>query len=356
MQNYRRHLEEHLLPEFEDKALAEIQRTDVDAWERKEKALYAVSSVKTWRGTLHLLLEDAVEDGLISANPATKRRGRGKRAGRSRDRGPEKVVTDPLGILLVAERASLLSGRDDEFVAAVTKGYTGMRWGEVVGLEVEFARPKSVRIEWQLYELDSGELVRCPPKEDSYRTVDAPPWLSRLWTGHIARTQPTPCPCHGRTYMFRGQGVSRTGETGAKVVDVARRAGCIDRHGLQRPQPARNRGRSHEGEGASGDRGSRVHPWRRCCRPGRALAAERVRYLAVHTRRFWLVPEEGATGGPARAGTRGTVARRTRPRARRPRARRYLLGPRGQGTHAPRATAHAQDAHGRFPHAAQAHG
>ncbi|MCX4827844.1 LacI family DNA-binding transcriptional regulator [Streptomyces sp. NBC_01016] len=225
MQNYRRHLEEHLLPEFEDKALAEIQRTDVDAWERKEKALYAVSSVKTWRGTLHLLLEDAVEDGLISANPATKRRGRGKRAGRSRDRGPEKVVTDPLGILLVAERASLLSGRDDEFVAAVTKGYTGMRWGEVVGLEVEFARPKSVRIEWQLYEIDSGELVRCPPKEDSYRTVDAPPWLSRLWTGHIARTQPTPCPCHGRTYMFRGQGVSRTGETGAKVVDVARRAG-----------------------------------------------------------------------------------------------------------------------------------
>ncbi|WP_425588923.1 phage integrase central domain-containing protein, partial [Streptomyces platensis] len=110
MQNYRRHLEEHLLPEFEDRPLASIQRTDVETWEKRERALYAASSMKTWRGTLHLVLEDAVEEGLLSANPATKRRGRGKRAGRSRDRGPEKVITDPLGILLVAERASLLSG------------------------------------------------------------------------------------------------------------------------------------------------------------------------------------------------------------------------------------------------------
>ncbi|WP_307181775.1 LacI family DNA-binding transcriptional regulator [Streptomyces canus] len=225
MQNYRRHLEEHLLPEFEDRALASIERAEVDAWEKKEKALYAASSVKTWRGTLHLVLEDAVDDEHISSNPATKRRGRGKRAGRSRDRGPEKVVTDPLGILLVAERASLLSGRDDEFVAVVTKGYTGMRWGEIVGLETEFLRSKAIRVEWQLYELDSGEFERCPPKDDSYRTVDTPHWLARLLSAHVARTRPTPCPCHGKTYVFRGQGISRTGETGAKVVDVARRAG-----------------------------------------------------------------------------------------------------------------------------------
>jgi hypothetical protein len=38
MQNYRRHLEEHLLPEFEARPLASLQRQDVDAWERKEKA------------------------------------------------------------------------------------------------------------------------------------------------------------------------------------------------------------------------------------------------------------------------------------------------------------------------------
>lgn len=225
MQNYKRHIEEHLLPDFEGKALAGILRTDVDLWEKKEKAVYAASSVKTWRSTLHLIFEDAIDEGLITSNPAARRRGRGNRAGRSRDRGPEKVVTDPLGILLTAERAALLSGRDDEFVAVVLKGYTGMRWGEIVGLETEFARPGSVRVEWQLYELDTGELVRCPPKDDSYRTLDAMEWLSALVANHVARTKPKPCPCHGKTYVFRGQGTARTGgHHGAKLVDVARRA------------------------------------------------------------------------------------------------------------------------------------
>ncbi|MFD3910720.1 LacI family DNA-binding transcriptional regulator [Streptomyces sp. NPDC058603] len=225
MQNYKRHIEEHLLPDFEDKALAGILRTDVDLWEKKEKAVYAASSVKTWRSTLHLIFEDAIDEGLITSNPATRRRGRGKRAGRSRDRGPEKVVTDPFGILLTAERAALLSGRDDEFVAVVLKGYTGMRWGEIVSLETEFARPGSVRVEWQLYELDTGEMVRCPPKDDSYRTIDAMDWLSALVANHVARTKPTPCPCHGKVYVFRGQGTARTGgHHGAKLIDVARRA------------------------------------------------------------------------------------------------------------------------------------
>jgi integrase len=227
MQNYKRHIEEHLLPEFEEKAIADIQSTDVGAWEKKERALYAASSVKTWRGTLHLILADAVEEGLRDANPATKRRGRGKRAGRSRNRGPEKVVTDALGLLLIAERASLLSGRDDEFVAVILKGYTGMRWGELVGLEPKFARPESVRVEWQLYELDTGELHRCPPKDDSYRTVDTPEWLSGLVAGHIARAKPKPCQCHGRAYVFRGLGQANgtARQVGAKLVDVARRVG-----------------------------------------------------------------------------------------------------------------------------------
>lgn len=223
MQNYRRHIEEHLLPAFEDWPLAGIQRGDVDAWERKEKeAGYAAASVKTWRSTLHLVLADAVEEGLISTNPATKRRGRGKRAGRARNRGPEKAVTTALGVLLIAERAALLSGRDDEFVALVLMGFTGLRWGELVGLETEFVRPRAIRVEWQLYELDTSELIRCPPKDDSYRTIDLPSWLSALVAEHIARTGPKPCACHGKAYVFHGRGSS--GQLGATLADVARRA------------------------------------------------------------------------------------------------------------------------------------
>ena len=227
-QNYRRHIEEHLLPTFEDRDLTSIIAADVDGWARSERtAGYAESSVRTWRGTLHLILADAVDKGLIPSNPATKRRGRGKRAGRSRSRGPEKAITTALGVLLIAERAALLSGRDDEFAAIVTLGFTGARWGELVGLEAEFVQPTGVRIEWQLYELDTGEMHRCPPKDDSHRTVAAPRWLTGLLRDQIVRTRPAPCSCHGRTYVFSGHraanGAAR--QPGPRVADVARRAG-----------------------------------------------------------------------------------------------------------------------------------
>jgi hypothetical protein len=168
-----------------------------------------------------------VDDGLRETNPAARRRGRGKRAGRSRNRGPEKVITDALGILLIAERAALLSGRDDEFVACVTKGYTGIRWGELLGLETQFIRPGSLRVEWQLYELDGGEFHRCPPKDDSYRTIDTPDFLSGLLSRHVAGKRPEPCACHGLRYAFNGYsaGNGAASRPGAKAVDVARKAG-----------------------------------------------------------------------------------------------------------------------------------
>ncbi|GGK39581.1 integrase [Pilimelia terevasa] len=228
MQNYRRRLEEHLLPAFGESSLDAILPGDVLAWERSERAAgYAESSLRSWRALLHLILADAVEEERIPSNPAARRRGRGKRTGRAQHRAPEKVITDALGVLLIAERAALLSGRDDEFVAVVLMGFTGMRWGEVVGLEPQFVRPGGVRVEWQLYELDSGEFHRCPPKDESRRTIAVPAWLVTLLKDHLSRTQPKPCPCHQLSYVFSGHraanGVAQ--QPGPRLADVARRAG-----------------------------------------------------------------------------------------------------------------------------------
>jgi site-specific recombinase XerD len=228
MQNYKRHIESHLLPTFEDTALLALSAEEVDLWEKKERAAgYAASSIKTWRSTLHLILSDAQTEGRMPSNPARKRRGRGRRAGKSRNRGPEKVFTDTLGVLLIAERAAMLSGRDDEFMAVVTKDMTGIRFGELVGLETEFVRRSAIRIEWQLYELDSGEFVRVPPKDDSYRTIDTPDFLSDLLSAHVAATKLEPCPCHRKTYVFIGHRPANGAATapGPKLIDVARLAG-----------------------------------------------------------------------------------------------------------------------------------
>ncbi|WP_320784134.1 LacI family DNA-binding transcriptional regulator [Streptomyces sp. CRN 30] len=227
MQNYRRNLA-HLLPAFGPHPVRDITDTMIVKWERAQKARgAALSSVRTRRSLLHLVLADAVEQELAAKNVAARRRGRGRRHGRSRKRGPEKAITSMLGALLIAERTSLLSGRDDEFVATIVKAYTGMRWGEIVGLEREFVRPqtRTLRVEWQLYELDSGELHRCPPKDDSYRDLDLPVWLLDLVTRHHARVPGDSCSCHGLRYTFNGRGLAGQKRAGPTLKQVAEACG-----------------------------------------------------------------------------------------------------------------------------------
>jgi integrase len=147
--------------------------------------------------------------------------------GRSHGRAPEKAVASALEILLIAERAALLAGRDDEFVAVTSFGFTGMRFGEMVGLETEFVRASTIRVEWQLYELDTGELHRCPPKDGSRRTIDIPDWHTALLADLIRENKPKPCACHGLTYVFRGLAPANGSvrHPGPRVIDVARLAG-----------------------------------------------------------------------------------------------------------------------------------
>jgi hypothetical protein len=66
-------------------------------------------------------------------------------------------------VLLVAERAALLAAQDDEFTMLVTIGYTGMRWGETIGLERDLLLPGLINIEWQLREI-GGHYHRLGPE------------------------------------------------------------------------------------------------------------------------------------------------------------------------------------------------
>ena len=241
MANYKSRLQSHLLPEFGGTSLNEITKASIAQWVSKlRRAKYAPDTIEQYRALLHLVLGDAVAAQRISDNPARRPRNRGRRVYADRGQEKRKVLAQGITALLIAERMALLSGRDDEFVLMILANYTGLRLGELTGLETQFVQADTptertktrhtLRVEWQLSEVE-GTFYKDPPKENSRRDIDLPDFLWLLLVEHIDRTQPAVCPCHNGTYVFSGQkkgcGTRRKG--GPTLNDVARSAG-VNRH------------------------------------------------------------------------------------------------------------------------------
>ena len=193
---------------------------DITLWEKKLPAEENVSrgTAKDARSLLHTILGDAAaaKPPLIPFNPAVRPRNRGRRTGRRLDQTPQRAWATPLQVLLAAERAALLAGREDELTMIIMIAYTGMRWGETIGLETGCLLPGLINVEWQLEEI-SGRFHRLPPKDDSYRStnwepllpIDIPPFLSALLTAQAQKYAQRRCACadgHDGTgqYLFLG--------------------------------------------------------------------------------------------------------------------------------------------------------
>jgi integrase len=207
-------------PAWGDLPLYSLSTEEITKWEQRLPAAASVSRRTAFdaRSLLGTILGDAVaaKPPLIPYNPALRPRNRGRRTGRRLQRTPQRVWATSLETLLLAERAALLSGRDDEFTMVVTIGYTGLRWGETIGLERDFVIGAELHVEWQLREIN-GTFYRLPPKDDSYRSpawepclpVDLPKFLAQL-LAQQAKAQPREeCAClsqHGGTgrYLFLG--------------------------------------------------------------------------------------------------------------------------------------------------------
>jgi integrase len=131
----------------------------------------------------------------------------------------------------------------------VTIGYTGLRWGETIGLERDFALPGEIHVEWQLRELN-GRFHRIPPKDDSYRSprwepslpVDLPAFLAKMISSQIQDHPHQPYTCvsqHGGSgrYVFLGPdgGHYRRSNYARRVF----RPACDGRHEAAPDRPAR---------------------------------------------------------------------------------------------------------------------
>jgi integrase len=203
---YRSLLIHHILPEFGERALASFTSPEeISAWEialheKPQPPLgrpLSVVSARKCRKLLSLVLSDAVAAGLVGRNVAEIPRRRGMVASEARAAAAEAELepwTTPLQALLIAERAALLTGRDEEFVQIITAHYTGMRWGELIGLEAPNVKPDHIRIWWQLAEVN-GVFVKIPPKYGSRRTIDIAPFLGDLLSAHMRATDGRDCAC-----------------------------------------------------------------------------------------------------------------------------------------------------------------
>jgi len=233
--------------------LGSLTTEDITNWENAIPARTGVSrrTARDARAVLCTILGDAAaaKPPLIPYNPAIRPRNRGRRTGRKLDRGPQRVWVTPLQALLVAERAALLSGRDEDFTMVVTIGYTGLRLGEIIGLEREYVQRDEIHVEWQLREIRSA-FHRLPPKDDSYRSpnwelclpVDLPPFLAELLARQIQAQPRQRCECvgqHGGSgyYVFLGPdgGHCRRSNLARRIF----RPACDGRYHPGTGQPAR---------------------------------------------------------------------------------------------------------------------
>jgi integrase len=196
-------------PAWGDSVLNALSTEGITRWENALPARAGISrrTARDARSLLCTILGDAAaaKPPLIPYNPALRPRNRGRRTGRRLDRGPQRAWATPLETLLLAERAALLSGRDDDFTMVITIGYTGLRWGEAIGLERGYLSESEIHVEWQLREVN-GVFHRLPPEDDSYRSpawepclpVDLPAFLAGLLARQAQGAADRRCACTGQ--------------------------------------------------------------------------------------------------------------------------------------------------------------
>jgi integrase len=120
---YRSHLDLHILPRFGDTPLAEINRMAVKTWVKDLNRRRAPATVANILTLFSSILNEAVEDRRIPANPCRRLRG-------ATPPRPERPWATAAQVHTMAQRATAPNR-----ILIITAAYTGMRWGELAGLQ-----------------------------------------------------------------------------------------------------------------------------------------------------------------------------------------------------------------------------
>ena len=185
---YDSHIRNHILPRWSGTAVGDIARIAVKGWVNNQ--LRRTLSDKSCQDILVLfsmILGEAVDEGLIGTNPCRKLR-------ITFTERPERPHATPDEVVAISARMPTGAG-----LMILTAAYTGLRWGELAGLQwththLDDACPRIDvdATDGALHEL-GGRLQLGPPKSTaSARTVHLPPFLAELLTAHRDHHPDTP--------------------------------------------------------------------------------------------------------------------------------------------------------------------
>jgi integrase len=166
----------HILPWFGKAALGRIQRNHVQQWISELIAQgVGPGTVRNAYRVLARILQEAENDRMIARNPAR--------------RIPlPKSAKEEMRFLSADEIRSLADAIDPRFRALILMaGFTGLRWGELVGLRVEHLDllRGTVDVRQALTEAGSGVIRIVPTKTGQHRTVPLPLFLCKLLTDQL---------------------------------------------------------------------------------------------------------------------------------------------------------------------------
>jgi integrase len=172
----------HILLRWSGTALGDIARIAVKGWVNKTlRPNMADKSAQDILVLFSMILGEAVDEGLIGSNPRRKLRIN------LEDRAERPHAT--------TDEVDALAGRmdPDNGLMTTTDAYTGLRWGELAGLQwIRTYLDEDPRIEVDpkfgaLHEVQ-GHLILGPPKTPaSVRTVHLPPFLVSELRAHRDR-------------------------------------------------------------------------------------------------------------------------------------------------------------------------
>ncbi|WP_432247062.1 tyrosine-type recombinase/integrase [Streptomyces sanyensis] len=164
MANVDRALTRHILPTFGDREIGAIRKADVQEWVTERAAVLAPSTLEVVYGTLRAVFAWAVGE-YMPMSPCDSR-GRADRV-----RLPAKPAKEVVPLSAAQVSALLDAAPDRHRVAILLTAASGLRQGELFGLEPRHIRDGEVEVRQQVSVIDGKGVHIAPVKSSSSRRV-----------------------------------------------------------------------------------------------------------------------------------------------------------------------------------------